>query len=259
MLRTGFEYFTQLQLMINQLEKSVNDILYPVIKANKPDYIADAWADDIQATIDQLLQRWDSPLFRAYARRLSDSFVLSSLKFSERTQKRSFGIDIFQNSTELTDYLRAASIQNTNLILSIPRKHLENVSNIVFSTMRNGVMPTNIAEQLQREVGVTRRRAKFIARDQAAKVNGEINKQRQKDAGFEFFKWNDAHDQRVRHRHREIAEADVGYGVGVYRWDDLPKSSDGQTIQPGSDYQCRCTAKPVRNSTVKKYLEQHGK
>lgn len=74
------------------------------------------------------------------------------------------------------------------------------------------------------------------------------------DAGAEYFLWVDAHDQRVRHRHKEIANADVGFGKGVYRFDDMPLSDDGTPIQPGSDYNCRCIMRFVRNSVVEKYI-----
>src|SRR5690606_488328 len=162
-------------------------------------------------------------------------FVRTTLSSIDRQQKRSFGIDVLQDSPEIRATMEAAAIQNANLIKSIPERYLNNVANSVLTNMRTGLLPREVAKQIEAEYGVTQRRARFIARDQTAKINGELTKQRQIDAGYEYFKWLDSDDERVRARHRKIAEADVGYGPGVYRWDDLPKGDDGQPIQPGSD------------------------
>lgn len=246
MLRVGEAFNAELQrLIVNEVEKDIEAMLLPLIYEEAPNYTADAWPQRIATIIDLLLERWASRPVRALAERLASNFVRSTLSFAERTQKRTLGIEVFQNSQQLTDYLSAATIQNVKLIESIPQRYIENVSNTVLTGMRTGVRPEVIAKQLRDDYGVTQRRAKFIARDQAAKINGEIQKQRQIDAGYEYFKWIDSHDARVRHGHKEIANADVGYGVGIYAWNDLPTSSSGETIQPGSDYNCFPGHSPV--------------
>jgi SPP1 gp7 family putative phage head morphogenesis protein len=125
--------------------------------------------------------------------------------------------------------------------------------------MRIGLRPSEIAKSLTEKYGIAQRHAKFIARDQAAKVNGEITKQRQLDAGFVAFRWLDADDSRVRHRHREIANADIGMGKGVYLWSDLPMGEEGVPIQPGSTYNCRCVSRPVRTSVINATIAQRKK
>ena len=152
--------------------------------------------------------------------------------------------------------MQAAAIQNSNLIKSIPERYLDNVANSVLANMRVGLLPSEVARQIESEYGITQRRARFIARDQASKVTGELTKQRQIDAGYEYFQWMDSDDERVRHSHRKIAQADVGFGPGIYRWDRLPTNERGERIQPGSDYQCRCYGKPVRNSVVERNRKQ---
>lgn len=259
MLRVGSEYNTELQKLVLQIKKAVEAELLPVIEQEAPSYTADAWPERVQAVIDRLRLMFMMPGFNAMATAVASKFVRSTLAFADRKNK-SFGIEVFNGeSTKLNNYLRAATIQNADLIKSIPARYLDDVANTVQTNMRIGLRPREIAKALQEKYGVAQRRAKFIARDQSAKVNGEITKQRQIDAGFEFFKWVDADDSRVRHRHREIANADIGFGVGVYRWDDLPKSSEGIRIQPGSDYQCRCIARALRTSVVNATIAQRKK
>lgn len=238
MLRVGIEYNTELQKIVQAVDEAVFKYVYPVIEQEQPNYTADGWGETILVAIDRVRRLFSGNAYEELARMLASRFVRSTLRFADRQNQR-IGIEVFNgSSTKLNNYMEAAVIQNVSLIKSLPERYLENVANSVLTGMRAGVRPEKIAEQLREDMGVASRRAKFIARDQAAKVNGEITKQRQIDAGFEYFKWVDAHDQRVRHRHREIAKADIGYGTGVYRWDDLPASSSGETIQPGQDYNC---------------------
>lgn len=286
----GIQYNVQLQRMVRALKRDIDAEIVPLLKQLAPEYIqdaayteqyhpavfdeslicicdaywsgnwvfADGWSDVVAGALKRLLDRWTSPFSRRVAQDIADKFVKSAT--TTPTGQTSFGIDIFQNSQQLQDYLSAASWQNSQLITSIPVQYIDQVSNIVMGNMRQGMRPSYIEKALQQQFGVTQRRAKMIARDQTAKITGEIAKQRQQGAGFQYFRWVDSHDQRVRHRHREIADKVTEYGKGVYRWDDLPLSDKGEPIQPGSDYQCRCIATPVSNSAVEKYRrEQKGK
>lgn len=259
MLRVGSEYNTELQKLVLQIKKAVEAELLPVIEQEAPNYTADAWPERVQAVLDRLRLMFMMPGFNAMATAVAAKFVRSTLEFADRKNK-SFGIEVFNGeSTKLNNYLRAATIQNADLIKSIPARYLDDVANTVQTGMRIGLMPSAIAKDLREKYGVSQRRAKFIARDQAAKVNGEITKQRQIDAGFEFFSWLDSDDSRVRTRHRHIANNDVGYGKGVYRYDDLPLSDSGERIFVGQDYQCRCTSKPLRTSVVNATIAQRKK
>ncbi len=244
--RSEIEYNQILQRVVSSVEKDIRNIL--LVEINSGKYTQDSWITGIQMALDALIDKWSSSSFKRLANQIASRFVRTTVNNLDRHQKRSFGLDVLQNSPEAEDLMRAAAIQNAQLIKSIPEQYLNSVSNIVLSNMRTGLMPREIAKQLEEQFGITQRRARFIARDQTAKVNGELTERRQRDAGYEYFKWLDSDDQRVRKRHQEIANADVGYGVGIYRWDDLPKSDDGTPIKPGQDYGCRCTSRPIRNS-----------
>lgn len=254
--RAEIQYNQVLQRLINEVRQDINRELAPVIEARAPEYVQDSWGEDIQGAHDRLVQKWTSPAVVQLSQRIASGFVSVTLAAIDRKNKRSFGIDVLQHSPRLRTAMQAASIQNANLITSIPERYLRDVSNTVFSNMRIGLLPREIAKRIEDDYGVAQRRARFIARDQTAKVNGELNKQRQIDAGYEFFEWEDSDDERVRSSHHRIATTDVGYGPGIYRWDDLPTNERGERVQPGSDYQCRCGARPVRNSKVKRNQEK---
>jgi SPP1 gp7 family putative phage head morphogenesis protein len=256
-------YNAALQRIARAVRKDIDEVIVPLVKQYAPEYVQDStptldgWADTIARALQFLMGKWLSPPARQAAESIASEFVKSQMRANSRG-RRSFGIDVFSNSQLARNYLDAATYQNATLITSIPAQYLEQVSNIVMANMRAGMRPSFIEAQLASQFGVTARRAKMIARDQTAKVQGELNKRKQQAAGFNFFRWVDSHDQRVRHRHRAIAEKVTDYGEGVYRWDDLPLSDKGEPIQPGSDYQCRCVAVAVPDFKVKQFQEGKG-
>lgn len=73
----------------------------------------------------------------------------------------------------------------------------------------------------------------MIARDQTAKVNGDLASRRQRAVGINYFQWIDSDDERVRSRHESIANRLTAYGKGIYRWDNPPLSDRGVPIIPG--------------------------
>ena len=256
-------YNAALQRIARAVRKDIDEVIVPLVKQYAPEYVQDStptldgWADTIARALQFLLGKWLSPPARQAAESIASEFVKSQMRVNSRG-RRSFGIDVFSNSQQAVDYLEAATFQNVMLITSIPAQYLEQVQNIVMTNMRAGMRPSFIEKALQQQFGVTSRRAKMIARDQSAKVQGELNKRKQTAAGFSYFRWVDSHDQRVRHRHREIASKVTDFGVGVYAWSDLPLSDKGEPIQPGSDYQCRCVAVAVPDFKVKQFQEGKG-
>jgi SPP1 gp7 family putative phage head morphogenesis protein len=77
---------------------------------------------------------------------------------------------------------------------------------------------------------MTANRAKLIARDQVGKLNGQLNKTRQKAAGFDKYEWQTMQDKRVRPKHQALNGT-------IRTW--------GEGIEPGFEVACRCSAIPV--------------
>lgn len=129
---------------------------------------------------------------------------------------------------------------NVDLIKSIPKETLREMSEIVSDGFFNGKSTTSIMKTIQRRYGVNKRRARLIARDQVAKLNGSISQQQQVDAGCEEYIWSTSGDSRVREGHKRLNKKRC-------RWDDPPivDAKTGRRCHPGEDYQCRCVALPV--------------
>lgn len=254
----GRIYNAELQKLVRAISRDINTKLVPLIRDLAPQFVADAmvkdaWPEEITRAFITLSQKWSTPQFlkaandtaKVYVDRLNQN---NRRKFQR--QMKGVGIDAFGQSPEVENILAASIADNTRLIKSIPEQYLTNVESVVFSNMRAGLRPSAIVNQLSDQFGVTKNRAKLIARDQTSKANGELSKQRQIDTGFEFFKWQTAEDVRVRDPHAKLAKRDIGFGPGVYRWDNPPKNDKGVPIIPGQEIQCRCISIPQTPKNV---------
>lgn len=247
--QTELNYYRQLKQVAQLVREDVDTNIVPLVKRLAPEYTADGWSDTIASAINQLLTRW----LGAFARRQAETIASQFVQTAAKDNARSFAINLYGGDTQLQEYLSAASYQNAKLIQSIPAQYLEQVQNIVMTNMRNGMRPSYIEEALVKQFAITERRAKLIAADQYGKIQGDMNRIRQVNSGIEYFTWVTSQDERVRHSHVEVAKRDVGYGPGVFRWDDLPVV-DGVPTFPGQPVRCRCIARATPRGKVERYI-----
>lgn len=250
----GISYNAELQRMVRRIKKDIDQSIKPQVKDLEFEYTADSWADVIEVSLAALRQRWSGAVFNRFAERMASNFVQAvNLQNQQQFQNqyKSFGINIYAGNQAVSDYLDATVKDNVRLIKSIPDQYLTQVESIVLGNMRAGMRPSAINKQLQDQFGVTERRARVISRDQTSKAANGLAKKMMQSAGFEYYEWITSEDERVRSRHRKISDKVTAYGKGIYRWDDPPLSDKGEPISPGTDYSCRCIARPVLESEVK--------
>ena len=90
---------------------------------------------------------------------------------------------------------------------------------------------TPLEQRLSARLGVSKRRAKVIARDQVSKINADLSETRHKAAGSEEYEWSTSGDERVRAEHQAL-DGDR------FRYDDPNGGDNGQ--KPGQPVLCRC-------------------
>lgn len=154
-----------------------------------------------------------------------------TVNFADRV-KDAIGIDmavVIASQPGLDDALALAAATNTGLIKSLSADVVKKVEQAVIETVTNGDSMKTLQAKLEKEFGVTKSRAKLIARDQSAKITSNLNQFRQMQAGVEEYDWSTSKDERVRPTHR----ANEGKR---FRWDTPPPA----TGHPGHDVQCRC-------------------
>ena len=251
------------------MAKDLYAAITPELKRLKPQYTGDAqvtldsWVDDILAAIRRVSIRFTSALFNEQASRIAASTLsraeaTNAQEFQESINK-AVGINMAAviRPRAIADYMQAAVEENVGLIKSIPATYFQRIETIVLGGMRDGLAPTALAEQIQAETGVTYRRAKFIARDQMAKLNSDLTQKRQSDAGIEFYRALDADDVRVsgnpsgRYPNAKIscwgiARQDIGYGPGVYKVSEGAPWKGETGLHPGRHHPgCRCVAESL--------------
>lgn len=167
-----------------------------------------------------------------------------SIKEWKHAVKSALGIDILDDyylGATYNEYLRAWVERNVGLVSTIPQDTLGEMRKIVYDGFMKGKTTTDMVKELQKAYRITRRHAELIARDQTAKLNGQIQRAQQTDAGITEYVWCTVGDERVRRSHREL------HGRRC-KWDEPPENSDGRACHPGEDFQCRCIARPVFDS-----------
>lgn len=131
--------------------------------------------------------------------------------------------------------LRRWARQNAQLVSGLDDRILDDIARTVVRASEQGLAARDLGKVLRERVGIAKRRADLIARDQLGSLNGEITKARQTAAGFPRFTWSDSGDSRVRPLHVEI-------NGNVYEW------STGHPTEgiPGQPILCRCVGRPAR-------------
>ena len=163
----------------------------------------------------------------------------------KRVVQKTVGIDIMEDYYKGEFHRHTLDIwtkNNVDLITSVPHETIANLRNVVQEGYLAGRSNTAIGKEIQRAYGVERSKAQFWARDQVAKLNADLTREQQKDAGVEEYIWSDSGDSRVRDRHGEL-------NGKRFSWSDPPivDKRTGRRCHPGEDYNCRCVALPVFN------------
>ena len=138
--------------------------------------------------------------------------------------------------------------ENVSKIGSIPAEYLGEVESIIRWGYDTKQPKVNVYRRLEKLAGMTRTKAKMIARDQLGTLNARMTQFEHESAGVTKYKWVTRRDSLVRDCHRELNGT-------IHKWSEPPpmwymtKSRGivytGRYCNPGEDYGCRCTASPV--------------
>lgn len=129
---------------------------------------------------------------------------------------------------------------NVRLIKTVPLNVVDSLEALLTEEFPAGLHVDALAKVFQRVAGVEESRARFWARDQTLKFNGQVVKNRSVAAGLPGYWWRVNPDERLRDDHDDLADT-------YHTWDDPPVCDQrtGRREHPGGDYQCRCTAEPA--------------
>lgn len=139
--------------------------------------------------------------------------------------------------------------KNLTLIRSLADDQIGEFEEILTKAEMNNWRVEEIRKVLIERFEVTKSKADLLARDQVLKLNGQITKDRQAQAGITHYIWSTAGDERVRGNPNGKWPEGSHYDLEgeTFSWADPPVIDErsGRRGHPGDDYQCRCVAIPV--------------
>lgn len=157
----------------------------------------------------------------------------------------SLGVTIEPNEQWLAGDLNAWSDANVRRIKDLNMEYADAISRAAQDAAMKGQSQKQLAEFIRERVDETyKNRAKIIARDQVATLNGNLMQFRQREAGVDRYIWRTSLDDRVRDAHVQLEGQ-------VFRWNDPPEEG-----HPGEPIHCRCWADPVFDELHEKTIDK---
>jgi len=148
----------------------------------------------------------------------------------------------FQMTPAMRNVAQASVAENVALIRSIGEKYHSQVEGMVMRSVTTGRDLGGLVKELEHELGLTRKRAAFIALDQNNKMTANFTTVRQIEVGITDAIWLHSHAGKVP-RPTHLANNGKRYSVAAGWYDPDPKVK--RFIRPGELPRCRCTSRSV--------------
>lgn len=225
------QYNVILNKLLRELAKETRESVIPAFKADKQfRQDSESWFTRLKAKAEELRRvatNMTNDIFRLEAKRHNKSFMQAA--------KRSLGIDLSAviREEDLDSILSDYADRNASLIKSLSDDVVKRVEQAVYSAKISGKSATQLSKDLQKQFGIASKRADLIAQDQLSKLNSDLNRTRQEQAGIQEYVWSTSKDERVRVRHKKLEGT-------VYKWGQQTKAEEG--LPPGQPIRCRCIA-----------------
>jgi len=233
-------YLKALRSALREMAAHTREMILPVaereIALNKSTITADMGEHDF-ASLEVLTNRLVSTASSMVRRILGLEAQRHTSTFMAAA-KRVLGIDLSAvvRQEDLADLLDNAVVRNVGLIKGLLDDTAKRIKGKVIDAVINGRSATVLRKELTEQFGISDRRAKLIARDQISKLNSDLNRIRQVQAGVTSYEWMTAHDERVRPLHRSLDGKEYKYGEATGAEGGLP---------PGQPINCRCIARGI--------------
>lgn len=197
----------------------------------------------LQDAMAGLAKRWQDRFDEA-APRLAEYFSTAVEDRSSSALKRILKEGGFTVRLKMTpaqkDVLDATIHANVALIKSIPAKYLTEVEGHVMRSVQQGRDLKTLTDALEKEYGITRRRAAFIARDQNNKAQAAMTAARQQEFGITEAIWRHSHAGKVP-RPTHVAADGKRYDIRKGMYDSAVK----RYVFPGTEPNCRCFSQSI--------------
>lgn len=242
----------RIQALADPITAALEERVFPLLRSREGEFLIDSarslvtdrLVDELLAELDRI-KREHVDLVEQRARSLAEDMTRRT---NEAHRRRFYaaiesvaGIDLAGIVSEegLRDALVLKTRENVGLIKTIPESYFQKIETVMLEQVVQGrTSAKSLIDELQELGAQSKRRARFIARDQTAKLTAAMNRERNQALGITEYVWRTSRDERVRESH---AKRDGKR----FRWDDPPAGGPADGGHPGEAINCRCTAEPV--------------
>lgn len=151
--------------------------------------------------------------------------------------KSATGYDVspFMRLGDIRYVLEASIRENTSLISGLNADTKKKVEHVIFESFAFRRNKADTAKALSEAMGITRKRARIIAVDQAHKLSSLLTQLRNEQMGIDQYIWRTRRDDRVRKAH--------AFREGkIFKWAEPPEGGP-----PGYPINCRCGSEAILN------------
>jgi SPP1 gp7 family putative phage head morphogenesis protein len=261
------KYQVELINFVNVIAKEINlrliDNLEQIERQKNIELNLDSWVDSVDDIMESL-KVWGMA-------KASEMLAVITLKASQigdwntkqfkQSIKTVVGVDPISKNQGYQTLIQSWSKENSRLITSIQANLLDDVAGVTQRGMSAGKSINDISKEIKDRFGVTKSRARTIARTETAKLNSNLTKVRNQELGIKTYTWVTANDgERVRPSHRELHNLLCSWSDDTICSRDngktwIKRKSIGAFVgKPGDDINCRCTSR----SNVNQLLEELG-
>ena len=258
--------------MVSDINRLVQRHVIPILKDNPVavptvDYIADGVVGEVNQAFSEIqdIIRFDE---QGNARKSGELVNIikrtSQQRASDILGKAGFllpDMSTIIRSEGLEAVVEVATAENAQLITKMAREYIDKIQQATLDNFMTGKFTGKggIIKEIQRISGVTKNRAKLIARDQSNKIHSRVVKERSQAAGSIGYRWHNMKDRRVRGNPAGLypdSKYDHWEREGeYYLWEpssNPPTAPNGKKFKqppkdgaPGESVNCRCYAEPV--------------
>ena len=238
------EFRRKLLCLIDEMHRSFLYWIKAAYRADPPVMAQDATpAVQLRIAVNKLAKRWQKR-FDDASKDLAKYFATAINKRSDRAlkailKKGGWSVE-FKMSAAMKDIMKATIAEQVGLIRSIPQQYLVNVQGAVMRSVTAGRDLGPLAKEIEKQYGVTRRRAAFIAQSQNNLATASMTRVRQQELGIKEAIWlHSGGGKKPRPSH--VANSGKRYNIATGWFDPKVK----RKIWPGELPRCRCVAKSV--------------
>ena len=189
----------------------------------------------------RMLAAFNKKLRGKYPRKVIEKLVRKALgTASSYTQRefdrklKSFGINFKGVEQKYSSYMSTAVEENVMLVKSLMDDQAKRLKSTVLRGLREGIPSTRLAGDIQKSLGIAKRRANTIARTETHKVTQQLADYRAEEVGLTEGIWRAMMDNRTSTQHARFNGKKFNLKKGL--WD--PKTSSWNW--PGRRPNCRC-------------------